>query len=242
MRRRPGPDWGAGPCCLSLMSDSWPDVAKLRHRGGLPRAEVASDGIADGDVGLGGVADHAAVGPFDPAVAERRSQARRPPRGGRRSRGCGRSLRVRSCAVSCSASLTRTTTCGACGKLLEAFGGERGDLGERLAQHELGRELAARSRTASSTASVSSRRSIVGERRGPAGRARRRSARRPRRCGARRRRCLPSRRRQSRRGSPCFRPRRAGRRAPTARSASRAGLAPGGEVLVEQIFGSAPPF
>ena len=122
------------------------------------------------------------------------------------------------------------------GKLLEAFGGERRDLGERLARHELRRELA-RDRD----------RKLDGFGFEPL-LDRRKAARQPiervadlleapPRCGARRPRCLPSRRRQSRRESPCSRPRASMIGVLGRRDRLLGRPAPGGEVLVEQIFG-----
>ena len=94
------------------------------------------------------------------------------------------------------------------GELPEAFGGERGDLGERLAQHQLGRELAGdRDRELDGfgfeplldrgkpARQAVERVADLLEGRGGAARG----------DGD----CPPARRRRSRRGSPCSRPRRA---------------------------------
>ena len=111
-------------------------------------------------------------------------------------------------AVSCSASLTRTTTCGAAASCLKHSVASAAISANGSREHELRRKLAG-DRDGKLDGFGFEPAARPPQARAPADRARRRSARAPRRCGARRPRCLPSRRRQSRRESPCSRPRRA---------------------------------
>ena len=136
--------FGSGTLLLSLMVDSLLVliVSKLRHCGGRPRAEVASDGVARWRCSV--LAESRTTPPSahsilqsPSAISGSATTTRRPSKP--RVRAISSSCVL---ADSCSASLTRTTTCGACGELAEAFGRQRRDLGERLAQYQLGRELA----------------------------------------------------------------------------------------------------
>src|SRR3954471_8318792 len=124
-----------------LLIQPWSNLSKRGHRGGRPCPEVASNGIADGEVDLGRIADDPAVGPFDLAVADRdlRVGEHHEPAleaaavGDLVEPGTGDFVQG---VVDAHHHVRRS------GEMLEAFGGERGDLGDRLAQHELGGELA----------------------------------------------------------------------------------------------------
>ena len=165
------------------------------------------------------IADRCRRRPIRSGSRRARSRARRARPGGPRSRGCGRSRRAACVAVSCSASLTRTTTCGVVTSCLKQSVASAAISANGSRAISSGASLRATA-TATSTASVSSRLLDRGE-----------AARQAVECvadllerhrGAARgdRRCLPSRRRRSRCGSPCSPPRRAGWRARPARSAS----------------------
>ena len=104
---------GSGTLLSSLMLDP-PDLSSSGIAAAAPRAEIAADGVADGGVGLGRGRGRRRRRPIRSGSRRARSRARRAPRGGPRSRGARAisSSRVAWRSRS-SASLTRTTTCGA---------------------------------------------------------------------------------------------------------------------------------
>src|SRR4029079_15978636 len=59
---------GSSTLLLSLMA-RFLLPSFLGHGGGVPRAEIAADGVVDSEAGLASVAHNAAVGPFNLAVA-----------------------------------------------------------------------------------------------------------------------------------------------------------------------------
>ena len=105
------------------------------------RRHVAADHVIDGRKGRGAVAGDAAIGPFDAAVAGRHGrvgQHRQPALEAARLRdlvelALGRRRRYRRRCARPRAAPSPDA---------EGFGGERGNLGERLARDQLGRELA----------------------------------------------------------------------------------------------------
>ena len=137
----------------------------------------------------GHVADHAAIGPFDAAVADRDFGLGDHHQAAVEAAACGRSLQAAPWRFRCSASLTRTITCGAvesCGSIRL-----RAPRSRRTARaHQLRRELPGdRYRKLDRPPPRSAARlRRCGWR---SGRSRRRSARRRPRCGVRRPSGLP---------------------------------------------------
>src|SRR5438477_1011304 len=124
-----------------LLIQLWRNLSKRGHRGGLPCPEVTSNGIADGEVGLVRVADDPAVGPFDLAIADRDLGLGDHHDAALEAAGAGDLVEpgagdFMQGVVDAHYDVRRR------GEMLEAFGGERRDLGEGLAQNELGGKLA----------------------------------------------------------------------------------------------------
>src|SRR5882724_5812032 len=114
-----------------LLIQPWRNLSKRGHRGGLPCPEVTSNGVADGEVGLGRVADDPAVGPFDLAVADRDLGLGDHHDAALEAAGAGDLVEpgtgdFMQGVVDAHHDVRRR------GEMLEAFGGERRDFGRKL--------------------------------------------------------------------------------------------------------------
>src|SRR5690242_8660300 len=130
---------GNGTWSLSAMFIS---PERSRHHRHAPRIDVAADRIGDRNLGLGAVALEAAVGPFDPAVAEGDVALCHHDQPALETARAGDLLEpVLGLAI--ERPVDAYDQVGGRQELAEALVGERRDLGEGLARDQVAGELAA---------------------------------------------------------------------------------------------------